>query len=87
MYMQKDYEEKEREINRLKEELKQARLEAAETAAAEAIVTQRKSSFRGSPIEFRPHSYHMDTSGMSGSLSQPAPTEEDKTFSSVLDTS
>lgn len=78
LYLQKDYEEKEKEIERLKQELEQARGEAAAAEAVPAVVVQRKPSPHGSPHQFRPHSYHVDVSDMSGSLSQPAPTEEDQ---------
>lgn len=79
LYLQKDYEEKEKEIERLKQELEQARQEAAAAAAVPAVVVQRKPSPHGSPHQFRPHSYHVDVNDMSGSLSQPASTEEDQT--------
>ena len=71
IYPQNDYEKKDGEIERLKQELEQVRREA-EAARQPNVVVARNSSPRNSPPQFRPHSCHVDITEMPGSLSQPA---------------
>ena len=60
--LQRDIDEKDKEIERLKKELEKAR------KLGEVSVMARNPSPQNSPPQFRPHSIHVDSS----SLSQPA---------------
>ena len=69
LLLQRDYEEKDAEIERLRRELEEARRSAA-TSTPPTIVVARKPSPHNSPPQFRPHSCHV--ADLAGSLSQPA---------------
>ena len=87
MKMQKECEEKDSEIERLKRELEEARESAATVAKPTIVMARNKISPHNSPPLFRPHSCHVDISDVSGSLSQPlSGGTEDDTLCQPADT-
>lgn len=77
--MQKECEEKDSEIARLKRELEEVRESVAAITNPTLVMTRNKVSPHNSPPLFRPHSCHVDIANVSGSLSQPVSgaTEDD----------
>ena len=63
--MQRDNDEKEAEIERLKRELEKAREAAIPAEPAVVVVPRNKVSPKNSPPSFRPHSCHIDIADIS----------------------
>lgn len=83
--MQKVCEEKDVEIERLKQQLEEAR--DAMAATPTVIMARNKISPRNSPPMFRPHSCHIDITDLSnGSLSQPIPEDDHESLTQPADT-
>ena len=66
MHPQRDSEEKEAEIERLKQELEKARESAVATAEPTVVMPRNKLSPKNSPSLCRPHSCHVDIADLSG---------------------